>query len=103
MTDRISQLEQSFANNPEDPFLIYALGVEYKNANNFEKAAEYFELAIKKFSDYVPTYLQYGMLLADLDKSEEAKAILDVGIQKANKVGNAHAASEMLGVLDSLN
>jgi hypothetical protein len=43
------------------------------------------------------------MLLADLDKSEEAKAILDVGIQKANKVGNAHAASEMLGVLDSLN
>jgi tetratricopeptide (TPR) repeat protein len=102
MNSRIEQFELTLEQKKDDPFIWYALGVEYKNEQNFDKSQHYFEQCMKRFPEYVPTYLQYGMLLADSDMYENAKAVLDVGIQKAKKAGNAHAASEMEGVLSTL-
>lgn len=101
MNPRIEQFELVLEQKKDDPFIWYALGVEYKNEQNFDKSQYYFEQCMKRFPEYVPTYLQYGMLLVDSDMYENAKAVLDVGIQKAIKAGNTHAASEMEGVLNS--
>jgi len=51
---------------------------------------------------YVPAYVQRGQLLARLGRDEEARDVFRAGIAAANKAGDAHAAGEMEGFLDSL-
>jgi hypothetical protein len=51
---------------------------------------------------YVPAYLQAGQALMRLDRLQEATEILRNGIVIARQQGNDHAASEMSGLLASL-
>jgi hypothetical protein len=50
----------------------------------------------------VPAFLQCGQALVRLDRIEEASAVLRAGIDAARRTGNAHAQSEMQGLLASI-
>lgn len=52
--------------------------------------------------DYVAAYLQQGQILAAGQRPEEAVAILTTGIAVATRIGDAHAASEMAALAQSL-
>ena len=52
---RLEQLREMLAEEPNDPFLIYALATEYLNTDK-AKARLYFEILLSKYPDYAGTY-----------------------------------------------
>jgi tetratricopeptide (TPR) repeat protein len=99
---RIDQLKAMLAETPEDAELRYFLAMAYVSAGDQAAALECFGQLGADNPGYVPAYVQRGQLLARLGREDEARAIFRAGIDAANKAGDAHAAGEMEGFLDSL-
>jgi thioredoxin-like negative regulator of GroEL len=100
--DRIEQLRKFVAATPDDPFPRYALALEMKSkGETAAAAAELIELIARK-PDYLAAYLQLGMLLASLQRMEEARETLLRGQQLARLQGNGHTLSELTQALESL-
>ncbi len=72
-SERIAMLKQFIESRPDDPFPRYALAMEYKGAGNLEGAAEAFRDLVTRASGYVATYLQFGMVLDQLGRVDEAR------------------------------
>jgi predicted Zn-dependent protease len=102
-TSRREQLEALLATDPQDPFLRYGLALEYESEGDTAGAVDQLLALIQDFPEYVPAFLQVGQLLIKLERIDEAKSMLSMGIQTAEKVGDPHAYSEMEGLLDSIS
>lgn len=100
---RKEQLEALLANDPNDPFLRYGLAMEYVSAGDDLTAARCLTELSQVAPDYVPAYLQAGQALMRLDRLDEARSILQRGIEVARRLGDLHAAGEMEGFLESLD
>lgn len=99
---RIQQLEEFIKETPNDPFLHYALTMEYVKANDIEKSRSGFESMIANYPDYVGTYYHYGKLLEKTNNKEEAIIIYQKGIEVARAARNMHAMGELQGALNLL-
>ena len=53
--------------------------------------------------DYTNGYFMAAQTLAKVERTEEAKKMLENGITAAKRTGNRHALSEMSGMLDELS
>ena len=73
---RREKLEEMLAKSPNDAFTLYGLALECK---------------------------MYAQSLAQNERSEDARAVLNQGIQAAQRAGNHHALSEMEGLLSELS
>jgi len=51
--DRLEKLLEFIKNEPDDPFLKYALATEYLRLNQIDKALEYYEDLINKHPGYI--------------------------------------------------
>jgi tetratricopeptide (TPR) repeat protein len=102
MANRLESLLELHKKDSKDSFIIYAIALEYNAAKDFSKAEEYFDLVLRQDPDYIPAYLQYGILKSNLKKKEEAVKIFENGIIIANKIGDKHASNEMEGFLNEL-
>jgi predicted Zn-dependent protease len=100
---RKAQLEEMLAEDPGDPFLRYALAMEYVGENNHEEALRQFDELIRSSPDYVPGYQQAGQTLIRCGKTTDARDMLERGVAEAVKQGNQHAAEEMRGLIASLS
>lgn len=98
--NRINQLEELQAENPDDPFLIYALAQEYVAANRTLEGLMCFESLVSAHPAYVPTYYHYARLLHNLGNQNEAIRLIKRGIEAGHAAGDAHAVSEMKGLLN---
>jgi len=101
--ERIAALKQFIEQRPDDPFPRYALALEHKGAGELERAAEAFRDLVTRAPAYVPTYLQFGMILEQLGRIEEARTLLTEGVEQARRAGNTHALGEIQGVLSGLD
>ncbi len=99
---RKQQLDELLADDPNDAFLRYALAMEYAGEGNVEEALRCFKNMFTDKLEYVPAYLQAGQILMRLDRPDEARATFKNGITLAQRLGDAHAAGEMEGFLDTL-
>ena len=61
-TNRLDKLLAFIKNEPEDPFLKYALATEYLRLNETDNALAYYEDLIKNHAGYVGTYYHLGKL-----------------------------------------
>jgi len=100
---RRQKLEARLAQNPNDAFTLYGLALECVNSGDFPTAESYFQRLLAANPDYVPGYQMYAQNLAQQDRSADAKALLEQGIQAAIRAGNQHARSEMEGLLADLS
>ena len=91
---RLKQLIEFYNEDPNDPFIIYALANEYKSFNP-KKALYYFELLLKKFPNYVPTYYHLAQLYLILGNDDLAKSIFESGISIATKMNDDLALREI--------
>ena len=96
---RLKQLFKFLEEDPQDPFLIYAIATEYRE-DSPEKARQYFELLLKEHENYIGTYYHAAKLYADLEENTLAKATFEKGIQLAQKTGNALALRELKSAYD---
>jgi len=101
--DRLQQLEEMLAQEPDDAFTRYALALELKKHGRINDALDQFEQVIGRHADYVPAYFMIGQLLAEEGRAEDAKQRLREGVAMAQRSGDSHAQGEMQEYLDSLD
>jgi len=100
--NRIEQLEEFLRESPQDPFLHYALTMEYLKGEDTEKTRNGFENMLVNFPDYVGSYYHYGKFLEKLGEPAKAEEVYKEGILVATKIRNHHAKGELLGALNML-
>jgi tetratricopeptide (TPR) repeat protein len=98
---RLQQLLSFYADDPNDPFTIYAIATEYRAAEP-HRAMSYYQTLLDEHPDYVGTYYHAGKLLEQLQKPEEAEKVYRRGLQVSRQAGQLHAASELQQALNSL-
>ncbi len=99
---RRQKLEEFIEQNPTDPFSRYGIALECLRENDLAGAELHFKALLQANPDYVPAYQMYAQTLAQQNRPEEAKVLLNSGIAAANRQGNQHARSEMEGLLTQL-
>jgi len=100
--DRIAVLIEILQQNPTDAFTRYGLAMAYAAEGKNEEALREYGTAIENTPDYVPAYQMSAQVLMKLGRMDEAKARLEAGMAACERTGNAHAASEMQGMLDEI-
>ena len=99
---RRQQIESMLQAEPQDRFLRYCLAVEMNADGDSEGAlAKYTELCSEQ-PPHVAAFFRRGQLLVELDRVEEARAVLRDGIETARAEGDLHAAGEMSELLADL-
>jgi predicted Zn-dependent protease len=99
---RRQKLEQFLAQNPNDAFSHYGIALECLREGDIPGAELHFKTLLETNPDYVPGYQMYAQTLAEQNRGEEAKTLLNRGIAAASRQGNQHARSEMEGLLAQL-
>lgn len=89
-------LLQMIKEDPNDPFLRFALAKEYEKANDIAEAKKLYILLTTEHVDYVGTYYHYGMLLAANNEKDDALSIYSKGIAIARSQNDQHSASELM-------
>lgn len=100
--DKIAMLTGILAQNPSDSFARYGLAMAHLSDGNTDAALAEFSTTIEHNGDYVPAYQMAAQTLAKLNRSDDAKQMLERGLAAASRTGNGHAASEMQALLDEL-
>jgi Flp pilus assembly protein TadD len=100
--ERLQQLQSMLEKNPNDAFLLYALGLEHKKAGALEEALRFLDRAIAADSGYCYAYYQRGQVLEQAGRTADARQAYRDGVAAATRVGDTHAAGELQGALDML-
>ncbi len=95
--ERIKQLEKFIAEQPDDPFSRYALALEWAGEDPARAACLLMQL-IRDFPEYVPSYYQAALALLELNRLEEAKIVLQKGIEIARKYHDQKTVAELKGL-----
>ncbi len=81
---RIKQLLEYLEEDPNDPFMLYALATEY-NPEQPEKALYFYEKLIHDHPSYVATYYHLANLYLQMEDHEKARATFEMGIEQATQ------------------
>jgi len=100
--ERVATLKQVLDANPNDAFARYALGLEYSGSGETDAALAEFQRLLAAHPDYTNGYFMAAQTLVRADRSDEARAMLQQGIESARRTRNQHAQAEMEGMLDEL-
>lgn len=99
--NRLQKLLKFLRNEPDDPFLKYALATEYLHLNEPGTALQYYEDLVMNHKEYVGTYYHLGKLYEALNRRDDALKIYQDGIHIARAARDAHALSELQAVYNS--
>jgi len=92
--ERLSLLKQFVADEPNDPFNWYALGLE-ESKKDEGKALELFEYVLKNHPDYLPVYYHAASLYLTVGNDARAQEILSEGILLAKRKGEQKTMQEL--------
>ncbi|HMR20361.1 MAG TPA: tetratricopeptide repeat protein, partial [Sphingobacterium sp.] len=92
--ERLQQIQEFLAESPQDPFLNYALTMEYVKLGRDEEALQCFEKMVSEFPDYVGTYYHFGKFLEKNNHRNRAEEVYNTGIAVARTNRKMHALSE---------
>ena len=101
-TDRMTKLQHLLQKEPHDPFLLYAMALEYKKIGHYHQALLYLGRVMQQDGNYCVAYLQSGQvheLAGDLNAARDAYR---TGVIAAKKKGDMHAAEEMQSALEAI-
>jgi len=92
--ERLKILFQYLEEEPNEPFNIYAMAMEYIN-NDVQKAKFYLDRLLTEHPDYVPTYYHAAVVYVDLEDFTNAESIYQLGIEKAHQQQSIKAFDEL--------
>ena len=84
-----------YEEDPNDPFNIYALALEYQKSDG-GKAELYFDILLDQHPEYLATYYSAGAFFSALEKNEKAEIIYQKGIDLALNIKNTKTHQELL-------
>ncbi len=91
---RIQQLIRFVQEEPNEPFNVYALAMEYVT-DNPAQARAYFDDLLTRFPDYLPTYYHAAALYAESNDRERAAVLYEKGIDLARTQQNQKTLLEL--------
>lgn len=103
---RIETLLDLLKKEPNDPFLNYALAVEYGTLNKNKEAIELIKFLLVKNPNYLGAYYQLGQLFEKTGKTTNAIETYKKGravAQKQNNKKTYRELSEALMALDDID
>jgi len=100
---RLQLLSEFLEHNPGDAFARYGLAMEYSKAGQTEPALAEFRKLLELHPDYTNGYFMAAQLLERNRRTDEARQMLERGMEAAQRTGNKHALSEMSGMLDEIS
>ena len=92
--DRLQQLKQFAQEEPDDPFNLYALALEYLKTEPSE-ALSIFKRLLDTKPGYLPTYYPYAQLLAEKQFPEIAEEVFKAGIKVARNANDLKTMREL--------
>lgn len=95
--DRLEYLRGLLAEDPNEPFLHYAICLEIMKKDG-ESALPLFRELLLAHPSYLPAYFQTARLMAENGLTNEAIEVLDHGLPVAESQSDFHALSEMKGL-----
>jgi tetratricopeptide (TPR) repeat protein len=98
---RLSQLLKFHEESPDDPFIQYALALEYKTKNR-EQALRYFTELLNHHPNYLPTYYQAGQFYEEINQKGKALDVYHKGIELATLQQDLSTRKELQAALDLL-
>lgn len=102
MPSRRERIEAMLADDPQDQFLRYSLGMELDKEGLHDDSLRQLESLTRDATPYVPAFFMAGQQLTRLGRISEARTVLRAGIEEARRQGDGHAAGEMSEFLASL-
>ena len=99
---RIEMLQKMIAEDASDPFPLYALALEYMQAEDFTSALPLFQKVHENFPDYVANYYQYGLTLVHAGQGSTALEILKAGIPVAQAAADRKTVNELQMLIEDL-
>ena len=97
----LTNLLAFYEEDPNDPFNIYALAIEYMKSDA-SQAALYFNKLLNEHADYLPTYYHAGAFFAETGDVMKAEEIYQKGVELARRQNNAKALRELQGAYNNL-
>lgn len=92
---RLQQLQRFLEQSPKDPFLLFALAIEYVGLNQDGAAETLFRKLLTENPEYLASYYHYGKLLERQERTEEALAIFVAGVELAQRQGDVKTMREL--------
>lgn len=99
---RLEELRKFLEEDPDDPFLKYALALEMIAMNQHEQACKELIALLDKQPEYLPAYYIAAKESLHLNQREIATSLLQRGIALARKLDKNHTLSELMGLLDEM-
>ena len=101
MTERIRQLEKFMEEDSSDPFIRYALALEYVKVDQ-RTAIDTLEVLMQTSRDYLPTYYQLAKLYESVGQKEKAENIFSAGIALAKMQNELKTLRELQAALQEM-
>jgi tetratricopeptide (TPR) repeat protein len=98
---RLEQLTKFYEEDPNDPFNIYGLALEYLKTD-VKKSDELFNKLLTSFPDYLPAYYHAAKLKATLHQNDEALLIYQKGIEVASRLAEHKTKQELQSAYNEL-
>ena len=91
---RIEMLKSFAEEEPNNPFNIYALALEFIEVDPVQ-ATLHFKKLLGEFPEYLPTYFHAAAFFADLGEVQFSKTIYEKGIDLAESQQDVKAIKEL--------
>ncbi|HMQ01291.1 MAG TPA: tetratricopeptide repeat protein [Cyclobacteriaceae bacterium] len=99
-SERVKNLENMIAENPDDPFLHYALALEFLSSNPEKTWVMLLDLQ-KRFPNYLPSYYQAAHLAMKFGSKEQVNDLFKLGIELAENQKDNKALLELKAALQN--
>lgn len=99
MLDRISHIIELIKDDPDDPFLPYALALEYIKKGNHVEADSIFKTIIHQFPKYLPVYYHAAQLKIQMASPKEAIPLIESGKKLASEQRDMKTFNELTNLL----
>ncbi|MCU0358168.1 MAG: tetratricopeptide repeat protein [Cyclobacteriaceae bacterium] len=93
-SERLRQLLAYLDESPDDPFILYALAMEYRTEKP-EEADQLFTELLNQHPDYLPTYYQAASFQESKGNIDKAIQLYRAGILLAEKQKDSGALKEL--------
>lgn len=92
---RLEQLREFEKSDPDDPFIRYAIALEYLKLGETEKSIELLNGINTKNPEYLPVYYQLGKIYESTNQPSAASECYANGIEVALQQGNKKILAEL--------
>ena len=100
--DRIEALRTMLIADPANKLARYGLAMELVKIGDVDAGLTEFQYLMEHHPEYAAAYYHAGRVLESQGRTEEAREVMEKGIEVTTRIGDQHTRSELQAALDML-